>query len=151
MHDQFTADGIRLDNAMAFWVHRVYQAQRNAMYRAFREKDIELTPEQWSVLVRLWERDGRTQTDLSESTFRDRPTMSRMIDALESAGLVERRATKGDARARLVFLTATARELKPRLVPVARRLVGTMLRDISDHDLEITRSTLQKMFANLER
>lgn len=150
MHDQFTADGIRLDNALAFWVHRVYQAQRNAMYRAFREKDVELTPEQWGVLVRLWERDGRTQTDLSESTFRDRPTMSRMIDALESAGLVERRSAEGDARARLVFLTAAARELKPKLVPIARRLVGAMLKDIPPRDLEITRATLQKIFANLD-
>jgi DNA-binding MarR family transcriptional regulator len=150
MHDQFSADGIRLDNAMAFWVHRVYQAQRNAMYRAFREKDVELTPEQWGVLVRLWERDGRTQTDLSESTFRDRPTMSRMIDALETAGLVERRATEGDARARLVFLTTRARELKPKLLPVARRLVTSMLRDIPERDLEITRATLQRIFANLE-
>lgn len=150
MRDQFTEDGIRLDNALAFWIHRVYQGQRNAMYRAFREQDIELTPEQWSILVRLWERDGRTQTDLSESTFRDKPTMSRMIDALEKAGLVERRATEGDARARLVFLTKAARELKPRLVPVARRLVGKMVADISEKDLEITRATLQKIFANLE-
>lgn len=150
MHDQFTSEGIRLDNAMAFWVHRVYQAQRNVMYRAFREKGVELTPEQWGVLVRLWERDGRTQTDLSESTFRDRPTMSRMIDALEAAGLVERRATEGDARARLVFLTAAARELKPKLVPVARRIVEGMLREIPRRDLETTRRTLQRIFANLE-
>jgi DNA-binding MarR family transcriptional regulator len=150
MRDQFIGDGIRLDSAMAFWVHRVYQAQRNAMYRAFREKGVELTPEQWGVLVRLWERDGRTQSDLSESTFRDKPTMSRMVDALETAGLVTRRATEGDARAKLVFLTAAARELKPKLVPIAKRLVGQMLKDIPEHDLEVTRATLQKMFANLD-
>ncbi len=150
MRDQFVGDGIRLDSAMAFWVHRVYQAQRNAMYRAFREKGVELTPEQWGVLVRLWERDGRTQSDLSESTFRDKPTMSRMIDALETAGLVTRRATEGDARAKLVFLTASARELKPKLVPVAKRLVSQMLKDIPDRDLEVTRTTLQKIFANLD-
>lgn len=150
VRDQFVGDGIRLDSAMAFWVHRVYQAQRNAMYRAFREKGVELTPEQWSVLVRLWERDGRTQSDLCESTFRDRPTMSRMIDALENAGLVTRRATEGDARAKLVFLTAAARELKPKLVPVAKRLVSQMLEDIPERDLETTRATLQKIFVNLD-
>ena len=61
MRDQFVGDGIRLDNALAFWVHRVYQAQRNAMYRAFGREGIELTPEQWGVLVRtMQERDGRT-------------------------------------------------------------------------------------------
>jgi DNA-binding MarR family transcriptional regulator len=150
MRDQFVGDGIRLDNAIAFWVHRVYQAQRNAMYRAFREKGVELTPEQWGVLVRLWERDGRTQSELSESTFRDKPTMSRMVDALESVGLVERRSTHGDARTKLVFLTEAARALKPKLVPVAKKLVGQMTNDITERDLEITRVTLQKMFANLD-
>ena len=150
MRDQFVGDGIRLDNAIAFWVHRVYQAQRNAMYRAFREKGIELTPEQWGVLVRLWERDGRSQSELSESTFRDKPTMSRMIDALESSGLVERRSTHGDARTKLVFLTEAARALKPKLVPVAKRLVGQMTNDISERDLDVTRATLQKIFSNLD-
>ncbi len=150
MRDQFTESGIRLDNALAFWVHRVYQAQRNAMYREFREKGVELTPEQWGVLVRLWERDGQTQSDLSDSTFRDRPTMSRMIDALEARGLVERRSSEGDGRARLVFLTKASRELKPVLVPVAKRIVARLTRGISERDLETTRATLQHIFGNLE-
>ncbi len=150
MKDQFTDDGIRLDNALAFWVHRVYQAQRNAMYRAFREHGVELTPEQWAVLVRLWERDGQSQSELSESTFRDRPTMSRMVDAMETAGLVSRRTSEGDARTRLVLLTKRGRALKPVLVPVVRRLVGRMVHGLDEADLVTTRTTLQRLFANLD-
>src|SRR5687767_7637081 len=91
VHDQFTSDGIVLDNALMFWVHRAYQAARNVTYDAFREHGVELTPEQWAVLVRLWECDGRTQNELCESTFRDKPTMSRMVDGMAARGLVERR------------------------------------------------------------
>ncbi|AKV03950.1 Transcriptional regulator, MarR family [Labilithrix luteola] len=150
MRDQFTSDGIILDNALAFWVHRVYQAQRNEMYRAFREKGVELTPEQWAVLVRLWESDGRAQNDLGASTFRDKATMSRMVDALERAGLVERRPSEDDARSRLVWLTRRGRELRSVLVPVARKLVTHMLEGIDEKDLVVTRRTLQHIFANLE-
>lgn len=150
MRDQFTSDGIVLDNAMAFWIHRVYQAQRNEMYRVFREKGHELTPEQWSVLVRLWEHDGRTQSELSESTFRDKPTMSRMIDGLEGIGLVERRASKDDKRVRKVHLTAEGKRLEKILVPVARAIVERMLHGIDDKDLLTTRKTLQRIFLNLE-
>ena len=95
--DQFKGDGIVLDNALAFWVHRVYQVVRNETYRAFRDAGTELTPEQWVVLVRLWEHDGRTQNELCDSTFRDRPTMSRMIDTLEARGLVTREPMPSDA------------------------------------------------------
>ncbi len=150
MHDQFAADGIVLENALAFWVHRVYQAQRNEMYRAFREKGVELTPEQWAVLVRLWERDGRTQNDLSETTFRDKPTMSRMIDALERRGLVERRDDEDDGRTRLVHLTPDGRALKRKLVPVVEKIVSRMLAGVSAADLAATRRTLRHVFENLE-
>lgn len=148
--DQFSGDGILLDNALAFWVHRVYQAQRNEMYRRFREVGVELTPEQWTILVRLWERDGQTQSELAESTFRDRPTMSRMVDALEARGLVTRRADRDDARARRVFLTRASRALQGVLVPVVRELVERMLQGIDERDLRATRATLRKIFDNLE-
>ncbi|MGZ3422464.1 MAG: MarR family winged helix-turn-helix transcriptional regulator [Polyangiales bacterium] len=150
VRDQFTSEGIVLDNAIAFWVHRVYQAQRNEMYRVFREKGHELTPEQWSVLVRLWEHDGRTQNDLCESTFRDKPTMSRMIDGLETLGLVERRASKDDGRVRKVHLTSEGKKLEKVLVPVAKSIVEKMLHGIDEKDLLTTRKTLQRIFLNLE-
>ena len=151
MRDQFKGDGIVLDNALAFWVHRVYQASRNEIYRVFREKGAELTPEQWVVLVRLWERDGRSQNELCDTTFRDRPTMSRMIDGLEARGLVTREALPSDKRSRIVCLTKAAKVLKPKLVPAARDIVDRMLAGIPHEDLVTTRRTLQRMFANLDK
>ena len=37
MKDQFTDHGIVVDNAIGFWIQRVYQATRGEMYRRFRE------------------------------------------------------------------------------------------------------------------
>ncbi len=150
MRDQFQGDGIVLDNALAFWVHRVYQATRNEIYRVFRDHGVELTPEQWVVLVRLWEQDGRAQNELCDSTFRDKPTMSRMIDGLEARKLVIRKKLPSDARARIVYLTHEGNALKPRLVPAARDIVDRMLAGISERDLTVTRRTLQKIFKNLD-
>jgi MarR family transcriptional regulator, organic hydroperoxide resistance regulator len=150
MRDQFTSDGIVLDNALAYWIHRVYQASRNAMFKTFREAtDEEVTPEQWIVLVRLWEEDGRTQTDLGASTYRDRPTMSRILDGMEARGLVKRKRDRDNARIWRVHLTARGRDLRGVLVPRARALVELGQRGIDPHDLEITRSTLQRIFANV--
>jgi MarR family transcriptional regulator, organic hydroperoxide resistance regulator len=149
VHDQFIDDGIVLDRALSFWVHRVYQATQQASYAAFREHHIELTPEQWAVLVRLWEVDGQSQSALCESTFRDKPTMSRMVDGLEGRGWVIRRESPSDARTKLVFLTRDGKALKARLVPVARALVARMTAGIDREDLVTTRRTLQRVFENL--
>ncbi len=150
MHDQFTEDGIILENALAFWVHRVHQATQLASYAAFREANVELTPEQWAVLVRLWEQDGQTQTALCELTFRDKPTMSRMIDGLEQRDLVTRRSAPSDSRAKLVFLTRAGKAMKPKLVPVAKGLVEAMIAGIPKDDLVATRRTLRRIFENLQ-
>jgi DNA-binding MarR family transcriptional regulator len=138
-----------VENAIGFWVHRVYQASRNELFRAFREVGEEITPEQWAILIRLWERDGLTQSELSEATFRDQPTMSRIIDGMERRGLLERRADESDGRVRTVHVTRKARSLEKKLVPVAERVVDRMVRGIDEQTLGTTRATLRAMFQNL--
>jgi MarR family transcriptional regulator, organic hydroperoxide resistance regulator len=150
MRDQFDKDDIVLENALAFWVNRFYETTRRAMYRAFREHGHELTPEQWMVLVRLWERDGRTQSELASVCHRDAPTMSRIVDSMSKGGLVARAVEDGDARTRLVVLTPKGREAKKTLVPVVRKLVAELERDIPERELEITRRTLRRIAERLD-
>jgi len=150
MRGQFRGDGIVLENALAFWVNRFYEVSRRAMYRAFRAHDVEVTPEQWLVLVRLWQKDDRNQRDLAAAIERDAATTSRIIDAMERAGLVARKPDPADARGRRVVLTAKARKLQGVLVPVVRELVAAMETGVSDKDLEVTRRTLERLTANLD-
>jgi DNA-binding MarR family transcriptional regulator len=147
--DQFMNGGIVVDNAIGFWLHRVYQASRNEMYRVFREHGEDLTPEQWAVLIRLWEQDGRAQSDLSEATFRDAPTMSRIVDGMETRGLIERRPHPEDRRIKLIHLTRHGRALEKKLVPLVEKLVAGMVEGIPERDLHTTRTTLRRMFTNL--
>jgi MarR family transcriptional regulator, organic hydroperoxide resistance regulator len=149
MKDAFVDGGIVVDRAIGFWIHRVLTASRLEMYRRFREQGEDITPEQWAVLIRLWEKDGITQSELSEATFRDKPTMSRIVDSMEGRGLVERRVDPNDARARLIHLTRRGRALRTKLVPVAEDIVKRMTRGIDTRALETTRDSLRRMFANL--
>ncbi len=149
MKDAFVDGSIVVDRAIGFWIHRVLQASRNEMYRRFREHGEDITPEQWAVLIRLWESDGMTQSALSEATFRDRPTMSRIVDSMEARGLVERRIDEEDARARRIHLTRRGRAIEKKLVPVAEDIVVRMTHGIDARALETTRDALRKMFTNL--
>ena len=149
MRDQFRDGAIIVDNAIGFWIHRVYQASRNEMFRAFRDQGEDVTPEQWAVLIRLWEADGPTQGELSEATFRDAPTMSRILAGMESRGLLERRPDDVDGRVRRVHLTRAGRVLQKKLVPVVQRIVERMVDGVEERDLLVTRAALRRMFANL--
>jgi len=148
---QFTSDGgIVLEEALGFWVARVYMESRAQMYRRFKRHGVELTPEQWVVLVRLWQNEGVTQSTLAERTFRDLPTMSRILTLMEKVGLVERRRDTSDGRARLVYLSERGRSLRRALVGEARSMVDDLLAGIPAADIATTRRTLKRMLANLE-
>lgn len=147
--DQFTRDGIIVEKAIGFWISRVYQASRAEMYRAFREAGEDITPEQWMVLIRLWEKEGQSQAELSDGTLRDAPTMSRILKTMEGHRLVVRRASAEDGRARAVYLTDRGRGLRKKLVPVARSLVERLTAGIPAADVEATRRTLRRMFENV--
>lgn len=140
-----------VENAIGFWIHRVYQASRNELYRVFREHGEDVTPEQWAVLIRLFERDAQTQSELSDGTFRDAPTMSRIVDSMEKRGLIERREAPTDRRARIIRLTRQGRALEKKLVPLVEGVVAGMVEGIDERALATTRATLRTMFANLSR
>jgi MarR family transcriptional regulator, organic hydroperoxide resistance regulator len=149
MRGQFDGNRVVLKRALPFMIHACYQQIRSVTYREFLEHGLELTPEQWIVLVQLWEKDGQTQSALSELTLRDRPTMSRILDTMEKGGLVERHTDERDARSKQVKLTRTGKALKEKLVPLAKHLVQRLERDIPERDLETTHRTLSKMLENL--
>ena len=149
MRDQFDGDQVVLENALPFLLHGIYQRIRANTYRAFNEHGLELTPEQWIVLARLWQRDGRTVSELSESTLRDKPTMSRILDSMEKSGLVTRTVDRQDARTRIVELTREGKALRKKLVPVAKSIVERLEADIPEEDLLTPRRTLRRLFENL--
>jgi DNA-binding MarR family transcriptional regulator len=149
MRDQFDGDSVVLENALPFLIHGLAQLIRSRSYREFNQHGLEITPEQWIVLVRLWQKDGRTVSELSESTLRDRPTMSRILDTMEASGLVRREPDPDDARSRFVSLTREGKTLRKKLLPIAKALVAELERGIPEEELLLTRHTLRRMFRNL--
>jgi DNA-binding MarR family transcriptional regulator len=149
MRDQFDGDQVVLENALPFLLHSVFQRIRGESYREFNKHGLDITPEQWIVLARLWRRDGQTASELSESTLRDRPTMSRILDNMEAHGFLTRTVDPKDARTRIVSLTREGKALRKKLVPVAKSIVLRLEGGIPEADLLTTRRTLRRMLENM--
>jgi len=150
MRDQFEGDRIVLDNALTFVLHGTYQRIRTFAYREFATHGVEITPEQWMVMVRLWQHEPITQVQLGELTLRDGPTITRILVGMEQRGWIKRGHDPHDGRVRFVRLTAEGRALRKQLVPVARAIVARAEAGISERDLVTTRETLRRIAANLE-
>jgi DNA-binding MarR family transcriptional regulator len=68
------------------------------LQKNFKEASIDITIEQWSVLYQLWKQEGQSQQQLCDTTFRDKPSITRLVDNLEKSKLVKRVASKNDRR-----------------------------------------------------
>jgi DNA-binding MarR family transcriptional regulator len=87
-------------------------AARVLRRRVVREsRDIPMTTAQLQIVARLKLGDGMTQTELASLLDIEPMTLSRHVDRMEAAGLVERRSCPNDRRARRVVITDKARAL----------------------------------------
>jgi DNA-binding MarR family transcriptional regulator len=88
-----------------FLIHDVSRLRRVAVDRAL--KPLGITRAQWWVLAFLSRRDGMTQSALAADLDLTKVAVGGLLDRMETAGFVERRADQSDGRARRVYLTRT--------------------------------------------
>lgn len=138
-----------IDTSIGFIVNRTAIVMRQRLHEHFRKKSHPITSEEFALLRVLWKQDGRRQGELADFAFKDRTTVTRLIDGLVRKGLVERKGAQGDRRAICTWLTKAGKALEGKLVPIARDLVSAATVGVSQKDLEITLKTLRKVQSNL--
>jgi MarR family transcriptional regulator for hemolysin len=95
-----------------------------------------LTEATWLPLLHLAR--GPTamrQKDLAASLSLDSSSVVRLLDALEAAGLIERREDGADRRAKAIVLTQLGRATVAKVERVADQVRGDALVGLSDHEL----------------
>lgn len=141
---------IQFDISLIFAIlnGKVSAAINRKLVRNFREAGLDITPEQWTVLLYLWEKDGVSQQELCNATFKDKPSMTRLIDNMEKQNLVVRIASKDDRRTNLVYLTRFGRELETQARLVSTRTLREALQGVTSEELSISQEVLRKVFSN---
>ena len=127
---------------------KVSAAINRKLYRNFREYNLEITPEQWTVLLFLWEKEGVTQQELCHATFKDKPSMTRLINNMEKQNLVKRTACDNDKRINLIYLTAYGKSLEDKSRYVANKTLKEALRGLGIEEMRISQDVLRKVFSN---
>lgn len=121
------------------------------LQKKFNEAEINLTIEQWSVLYHLWKEDGRSQQDLCKATFRDKPSITRLIDNLEKLNLVKRVSHDKDRRINKVYLAKQAQKLQEDTMQLAEETLNEALAGVPADQIERCKEVLQKVYDNLSR
>lgn len=138
-----------IDESLGFIINRTNQKLSNYLTRKFKPYDI--TPEQWGVLNRLWEKDGISQKEISVITIKDQTTLTRILDKLETKGLIKRQTSPDDRRSFLIFLTDAGRSIEDILVPIAYEALDDALQGLSGEEIKQLKVLLNKIFVNVDK
>ncbi|MFJ7422838.1 MarR family winged helix-turn-helix transcriptional regulator [Streptomyces uncialis] len=131
----------RVEPDLSFLLDHTSHVLRTRMAAALSE--IGLTARMHCVLVHALEEE-RTQIQLAEIGDMDKTTMVVTVDALEEAGLAQRRPSRTDRRARIIAVTDEGATMARRSQEIADRVHRDVLGVLPEGEREVlTRALLR--------
>lgn len=122
--------------AYFFKIDTTIKKIRNALQKQLTEAGFDLTVDQWVLIDHIFRKQGISQNELAEMTFKDPPTVTRIIDLLEKKGLVERGPAAGDRRKFNLFLTKNGEAIYNEAFPIVADIRRKGWGSLSDSDYQ---------------
>lgn len=141
---------LHADKNVGTYLDRTIKVVKQHYLKVFKEQGLNISTEQWVIIDQLYHENGLSQTDIASGSYKNAPTVSRIIDLLVDKGYVERQRFKNDRRRYKIFLTPSGRELHEQLLPHVLELREQTWQGLSDDDWENLKRILGKILVNFE-
>jgi DNA-binding MarR family transcriptional regulator len=138
-----------MGNSLGHMMGRISRSILNQLQKSFTAAGCDLSVEQWLLLVHLRDWDGQIHQQLAHSTYRDKTTITRLLDGLENRGLVERVPDNADRRQKRVRIMPEGRKLIKKLKPLALKIQNKAMENIALQEIDLCKNVLSKIFQNI--
>lgn len=125
-----------IQRMVGFFIRRLNQISVSIFADRMTQEGYDFTPVQFAAMSMLSKRPGLDQATLAGLIAYDRVTLGGVVDRLEAKGLVDRKVSKSDRRARELFLTEDGKQVLAKLVPVVTVLQDDILIGLTDQEKE---------------
>lgn len=117
--------------------------------QTFVNSNLNITPEQFSVLHVLVENGCLYQRQISALTLKDRPNVSRILNILENMGYVSKTPDVNKRKIVKINITQDGIDLYNKAVPTILKVWHETVEGIPEEELDILNSVLVKINKNL--
>lgn len=142
--------GDHKNKRIGFLLERTTRIAKLSFTKAFKNLGVDITPEQWIVIDTVNKNGTMSQKDIGQLSFKNAPTISRIIDNLVKKGLVDRLGEKGDRRKTSISITADGETLIRQCQSEVDRLRSLSWDGLSDAEYDEFTRVLDKIFENFE-
>lgn len=141
----------KLADSIGYQITATARLVINRLNDNFKQNNLPMTHDQWSIMIRLWEEDGLPQSKLSKLTGKDQPSITRLVNNLIKNDLVRRVKHPIDARTNLIFLTTKGKKMQISMIEQAQKTIKDIQEGIGPEELECFSNVLSKIQRNLSK
>lgn len=138
------------DKRIGFLLERTTRIAKLSFTKAFMNLGVDITPEQWIVIDTIDKRGSMTQKEIGTLSFKNAPTISRIIDNLVRKGFVNRINEIGDRRKTSIELTEEGASIIAKCKEEVEKLRTLSWKSLSDSDYQDFTRILDKIFDNFD-
>lgn len=142
---------IILEDLPGFCINRAARLMRRRFTHRLAEAGLDVTPEQWGILCRLWEHQPRSQKDLACSILQDTATVARMLESMERKEMVRREIDPEDRRLYRVFTTDKADVIQPKIIQLVKSVGEECMEPLTQEETRQLVSLTDKIYNNLKK
>lgn len=132
-----------------FILERTAKRMKQFFQQELVQAGADITVDQWVVLQELNREEGLSQLEIGQATFKDAPTITRIIDLLCKKGLTHRSPDPEDRRRFRIQLTGKGQEKIREVLPTVKAFRREAWRGLKEEEVDQLVSTLNKIFENL--
>ncbi|MBP0624047.1 MarR family winged helix-turn-helix transcriptional regulator [Cupriavidus consociatus] len=130
--DHYSKENFRITDSVGFFLNRARNTLLMEMDAAL--KDLDITGQQMGILLSLTQGVAATPFELSKLLGIDTGLMTRMLDKLETKGLLSRSRSLDDRRVVNLALTRKGQDVAERAPEVAPKVLNRRLRHFSKEE-----------------
>ena len=142
----YQAETYRIEDSVGYLVNRLAQTMGRELDR--RMVDLGLTDAQWKPMLLLQQGSCSTAADLSRIALVDTGAMTRLLDRLETKGLVRRLRSVEDRRVVNLELTKEGKRVAAEIPKIIARLANQVLVGFSKDEFLQFRNLLNRALVN---
>ncbi|MEP0366715.1 MAG: MarR family transcriptional regulator [Cyclobacteriaceae bacterium] len=129
---------------------RFHKAMIALTNRKIKEAGHDLSLEHAVILKNLLQKDGQSQQELAENTFKHKSSVTFLIDNMVKRNLVVRVPDQLDKRGKLIYLTELGRGLLSEIFPILFDQMHAVTEEIDEKDLKRCITVLEKLLENTQ-
>jgi DNA-binding MarR family transcriptional regulator len=143
------AKELKLEDVLYYLIEKTNKVVRRYSQIRFGKAGIEITVDQWLVLKKISDSERITQIELANAIFKDRASITRILDLLLDKQLV-RKEEGADKRSYELALTANGQKFMEQAMVIVKQVRKKGMETIGEKEQEQLRNSLQKIIKNLE-